>query len=191
MNMILHDNPTALIAQGNTLVDPKFKGYIKDGPKNRLRAQDIHKIVDVFTRQRDVARYARMVSIAEIEKNEFNLNLPRYIDSQTPEDRQDIEGHLKGCIPIADVDALEPYWDICPKLKSVLFSRRPLGVKPTAGAPSSPRPLAGEGPGERAGYVYLSVDKTTWNTIGSSSTSVAEATRRVGVRSSMHGTGRS
>jgi type I restriction enzyme M protein len=69
-------------------------GYMKDGPKNRLRAQDIHKIVDVFTKRLDVPRYARMVSVEEIEKNDFNLNLPRYIDSQTPEDRQDIEGHL-------------------------------------------------------------------------------------------------
>ncbi len=96
-------------------------GFIKDGPKNRLRAQDIHKIVDVFTRQCDVPRYARMVSLAEIEKNDFNLNLPRYIDSQVPEDRQDIEGHLKGGIPVADVEALKPYWDICPTLKTKVF----------------------------------------------------------------------
>lgn len=59
------------------------KGFIKDGPKNRLRAQDIHKIVDTFTRQAEVSRYARMVSVAEISdpKNDYNLNLPRYIDS--------------------------------------------------------------------------------------------------------------
>jgi type I restriction-modification system DNA methylase subunit len=54
----------------------------------------------------EVSRYARMVPVSEIEKNDFNLNLPRYIDSQTPEDRQDIEGHLRGGIPEADVDAL-------------------------------------------------------------------------------------
>jgi type I restriction enzyme M protein len=52
-------------------------GYMKDGPKNRLRAQDIHKIVDVFTRQLEIPKYSRMVSFAEIEQNEFNLNLPR------------------------------------------------------------------------------------------------------------------
>ena len=56
---------------------------MKDGPKNRLRAQDIHKIVDVFNRRLEVPKYARMVTVEEIEKNEFNLNLPRYIDSQT------------------------------------------------------------------------------------------------------------
>ena len=125
-------------------------GFIKDGPKNRLRAQDIHKIVDVFTRQCDVPRYARRVSLAEIEKNDFNLNLPRYIDSQVPEDRQDIEGHLKGGIPVADVEALKPYWDICPSLKSALFSPRPLGEGPGVR----------ENGGERAGYLHLAVDKS-------------------------------
>jgi type I restriction enzyme M protein len=98
-------------------------GYMKDGPKNRLRAQDIHKIVDTFTRQVDVPRYARMASVAEIEKNDFNLNLPRYIDSQMPEDIQDIEGHLQGGIPTADVDALDRYWTVCPALKASLFKR--------------------------------------------------------------------
>jgi type I restriction enzyme M protein len=96
-------------------------GFMKDGPKNRLRAQDIHKIVDVFNRHLDVPKYARMVSFEEIEKNEFNLNLPRYIDSQTPEDIQDIEGHLKGGIPATDVDALQSYWTVCPQLRQSLF----------------------------------------------------------------------
>src|SRR5665811_1881398 len=78
---------------------------------------DIHKIVDVFNRRLEVPKYARMVPFAEIEQNDFNLNLPRYIDSQTPEDLQDIEGHLQGGIPVADVDALQPYWDVCPQLR--------------------------------------------------------------------------
>ena len=64
---------------------------------------------------------SRMVSVEEIEKNEFNLNLPRYIDSQTPEDVQDIAGHLQGGIPAADVDALERYWAVCPQLRQALF----------------------------------------------------------------------
>ena len=62
-----------------------------------------------------------MVSVAEIEQNELNLNLPRYIDSQTPEDRQDIAGHLQGGIPSSDVDALEPYWAVFPELRHSLF----------------------------------------------------------------------
>src|SRR5437773_767958 len=96
-------------------------GFMKDGPKNRLRSMDIHKIVDVFNKRLDVPKYARMVSVEEIEKNDFNLNLPRYIDSQMPEDLQDIAGHLQGGIPAADVDALERYWTVCPQLRHTLF----------------------------------------------------------------------
>src|SRR5260370_39415754 len=97
-------------------------GFMKDGPKNRLRSMDIHKIVDVFNKRLDVPKYARMAPFAEIEKNEFNLNLPRYIDSQTPEDVQDIAGHLQGGIPVADVDALQRYWSVCPQLRNDLFN---------------------------------------------------------------------
>jgi type I restriction enzyme M protein len=82
---------------------------------------DIHKIVDVFNKRLDLPKYSRMVGFEEIEKNEFNLNLPRYIDSQEAEDLQNIEGHLKGGIPDADVDALQRYWDVCPKLRKTLF----------------------------------------------------------------------
>src|SRR5215212_9149141 len=90
-------------AQGGIFMIDASRGFLKDGPKNRLRAQDIHKIVDVFTRRVELPRYSRLVGIDEIEKNDFNLNLPRYIDSSEPEDRQDIEGHLRGGIPSADV----------------------------------------------------------------------------------------
>jgi len=96
-------------------------GFIKDGPKNRLRARDVHRVVDTFTRGVEVGKYSRMVSFEEIERNDFNLNLPRYIDSQEAEDRQDIEGHLRGGIPQDDVDALSRYWEVCPGLKSALF----------------------------------------------------------------------
>src|SRR5262249_59317774 len=105
--IIVVDKEDAHTRQGIFMVDAS-SGYMKDGPKNRLRAQDIHKIVDVFTKQLDIPRYSRLVSFAEIEKNDFNLNLPRYIDSQEPEDIQDIAGHLYGGIPNHDIDALEP-----------------------------------------------------------------------------------
>jgi len=100
------------------------KGFIKDGNKNRLREQDIHKIVDVFTKQTDVLKYSRLVSVEEISdpKNDYNLNLPRYIDSQETEDVQDIEAHLLGGIPNADIEALKEYWDVYPSLKAELFS---------------------------------------------------------------------
>jgi type I restriction enzyme M protein len=100
------------------------KGFIKDGPKNRLREQDVHKIVDTFVR-RDGSdlRYARLVPVSEIAdpKNDFNLNLPRYIDSSEPEDLQDIDGHLRGGIPECDVAALDEYWKIMPALRTQLL----------------------------------------------------------------------
>jgi type I restriction enzyme M protein len=119
--IVVIDKKDAQARKGIFMIDASG-GFMKDGPKNRLRAQDIHKIVDVYTRRLDVSRYARMVGIDEIERNDFNLNLPRYIDSQTPEDLQDIAGHLQGGIPAADVDALAPYWFVCPQLRQTLFS---------------------------------------------------------------------
>jgi type I restriction enzyme M protein len=100
------------------------KGFIKDGNKNRLREQDIHKIVDVFTKQTNVPKYSRLVSFEEISdpKNDYNLNIPRYIDSQETEDIQDIEAHLLGGIPNADIDALNEYWEVYPSLKAKLFN---------------------------------------------------------------------
>src|SRR5260370_36430798 len=92
------------------------RGLIKEGNKNRLRAQDIHRIVDTFTRQLEIPRYSRMVPLAEITdpKNDFNLNLPRYIDSPEPEDLQDIDAHLRGGIPDRDLDSLDRYWQEIP-----------------------------------------------------------------------------
>src|SRR5205823_12368751 len=114
------DKEEAQARRGIFIIDASA-GFMKDGPKNRLRSMDIHKIVDVFNRRIEVPRYSRMVSFEEIEKNEFNLNLPRYIDSQTPEDVQDIAGHLQGGIPIADIDDLDRYWKVCPGLRHVMF----------------------------------------------------------------------
>jgi type I restriction enzyme M protein len=68
-----------------------------------------------------------MVGVDEIEKNDYNLNLPRYIDSSQAEDRQDIEGHLRGGIPVADVEALARYWAVCPKLRAALFKKNRTG----------------------------------------------------------------
>jgi type I restriction enzyme M protein len=118
--IVVIDKEDATARKGIFMIDASG-GFMKDGPKNRLRTQDIHKVVDVFTRRLDEPRYARMVSMEEIEKNEFNLNLPRYIDSQIPEDLQDIAGHLQGGIPAADVDALSSYWIVCPEVRKALF----------------------------------------------------------------------
>ena len=118
--VVVIDKADAQSRKGIFLIDAS-RGFMKDGPKNRLRSMDIHKIVDVFNKRLDVLKYARMVSFSEIEQNEFNLNLPRYIDSQTPGDRQDISGHLQGGIPASDVDSLERYWAVFPELRHSLF----------------------------------------------------------------------
>jgi type I restriction enzyme M protein len=120
--IVVLDKQDAQARKGIFMIDASG-GFMKDGPKNRLRAQDIHRIVDTFTRQLDVPRYARMVAVEEIERNDFNLNLPRYIDSQTPKDRQDIEGHLRGGIPVADINALQRYWEVCPGYGALWFGR--------------------------------------------------------------------
>ena len=137
--IVVIDKQDAHSRKGVFMIDAS-RSFMKDGPKNRLRSMDIHKIVDAFNKRLDVPKYARMVSGAEIEQNEFNLNLPRYIDSQTPEDRQDIAGHLQGGIPSCDVDALEPYWAVFPELRHSLFKET------------------------RRGYLDLSVEKSTIKT---------------------------
>ena len=133
--IVVLDKEDAQARKGIFMIDASG-GFMKDGPKNRLRAMDIHKIVDAFNRRHDVPKYARMVPFAEIEKNEFNLNLPRYIDSQTPEDLQDIAGHLQGGIPVANVDALQRYWTICPQLRNTLFKENRSGYVDLAVAKS-------------------------------------------------------
>lgn len=118
--ILVLDKEGAAGRKGIFMVDAS-KGFIKDGNKNRLRAQDIHKIVDTFTRQQETPKFSRMVPLAEIEANDFNLNLPRYIDSTEPEDVQDIEAHLKGGIPNADIDSLAAYWQVFPNVRRELF----------------------------------------------------------------------
>lgn len=100
------------------------RGFIKDGNKNRLREQDIHKIIDTFTKQEEIAHYSRMVHLSEIAAQDYNLNLPRYIDSGEVEDLQDLAAHLYGGIPAHDMDALEAYWQVLGRLKNELFDEQ-------------------------------------------------------------------
>lgn len=134
--IIVLDKEHAADRTGVFMIDAS-KGFMKDGNKNRLRHQDLHKIVDTFNKQIEIEKYSRMVPYSEIKdkKNDYNLNIPRYIDSTEPEDLQDIEGHLKGGIPQRDIDALEPYWKVCPTLKDKLIK-----------------------PGDRKGYCELRVE---------------------------------
>jgi type I restriction enzyme M protein len=120
--IVVIDKEHAQARTGIFMIDAS-KGFAKDGNKNRLRAQDIHKIVDVFERQTEVPQYARMVPVAEIASpaNDFNLNLPRYIDTSEAEDLHDLDAHLNGGIPVRDVDALEAYWKVLPTVRETLF----------------------------------------------------------------------
>ena len=120
--IVVIDKEDAAARKGIFMIDAS-KGFIKDGPKNRLREQDIHRIVDAFTRQAEIAGYSRIVPVAEISdaKNDFNLNLPRYIDGTEAEDLQDITAHLRGGIPDRDLDSLMTYWQVFPGVRDALF----------------------------------------------------------------------
>lgn len=121
--IIVLDKDHAAHRKGIFMVDAS-KGFVKDGNKNRLREQDIRRITDVFTQQAEVLKYSRMVSMTEIAdaKNDYNLNIPRYIDTQEAEDIQNIEAHLQGGIPLGDIEVLKAYWQVFPNLNKTLFS---------------------------------------------------------------------
>lgn len=122
--LVILDKEDANIRKDIFMIDAS-KGFIKDGNKNRLRERDIHRIVDTFNKQLEIPGYSRNVSISEIEdaKNDYNLNIPRYIDSQEAEDIQDIEAHLLGGIPNSDIEELDSYWMVYPTLRNTLFAK--------------------------------------------------------------------
>ena len=121
--IVVIDKENALGRDGIFMIDAS-RDFRKDGPKNRLRERDIHRIVDVFNERRDVPGYARMVPVAEVAggTNDYNLNIPRYIDSGDAEDLHDLGAHLRGGIPDRDIDALGDYWDVFPAIRARLFS---------------------------------------------------------------------
>ena len=122
--IIIIEKSEAASRKGVFMIDAK-SGYIKDGAKNRLREQDIRRIVDVWQSQRDVPHFARFVPMEEIERNDYNLNIPRYVSAPDTEILQDIDAHLYGGLPKHDIDQLATYWDVCPSLRSDLFSEHP------------------------------------------------------------------
>lgn len=100
------------------------KGFKKEGDKNKLREQDIRKIVDTWYAWKDVPHYARFVPLTEIgnKKNDYNLNISRYISVIDDEIHQDIDAHLRGGLPAFDIDTqMEEYWKTLPSLKKELF----------------------------------------------------------------------
>ena len=120
--ILVLDKENAQARKGIFMVDAS-KGFMKDGNKNRLREQDIHKIVDTFMKQEPIDKFSRMVPVDEIadSKNDYNLNIPRYIDSTEQEDIQDIDAHLNGGIPNRDIDNMSAYWEVLPGLRNTLF----------------------------------------------------------------------
>ena len=121
--VLVIDKEGAANRQGIFMIDAS-RGYVKDGNKNRLRERDIYRIITTFNEQITTdPKYARFVPNDEIEKkNEYNLNITRYIDSTDPEDIQDIYAHIHGGIPAVDIYGLSKYWDVFPSLKSELLS---------------------------------------------------------------------
>lgn len=122
--IVVMDKEDAVSRTGIFMIDAS-KGFVKDGNKNRLQERHIRKIIDVWADQIELPKYSRFVKNDEVQKNVYNLNIPRYIDSQELEDVQDIEAHLKGGIPNADIAALSDYWQSCPTLKNELFKPSP------------------------------------------------------------------
>lgn len=120
-SIIVIDKKNSATRQGIFFIDAK-DGYMKDGAKNRLREQDIRRIVDVWNSGQDVPHYAKFVSWKEIEANDYNLNIPRYIQPIDTEIVQDIESHLKGGIPNSDIDRMQDIWDVCNTLRDNLFA---------------------------------------------------------------------
>lgn len=121
-SILVIDKEHAHSRDGIFMIDAS-NGFIKDGNKNRLRSQDIRKIVDVFNGQVDLPHYSRTVPFTEIANsaNNFELNMPRYIDSSKPYDFHDLGAHLHGGIPNRDLDALKNYWSVFPSLRQALF----------------------------------------------------------------------
>ena len=122
--VVVVDKENAHTRGGVFMVDAS-KGFVKDGNKNRLREQDIHKIVTAFNEREEIPGFSRMVPLDEIANpiNGFNLNIPRYIDSTEPEDLHDLDAHLNGGIPDRDIDELSDYWNAFPALRDELFER--------------------------------------------------------------------
>lgn len=105
----------------DVLIVDASKGFIKVGKNNKLRASDIKRIVDVVTKRESVEKFSKVVSRDEIRNNEYNLNIPRYVDSSEASESWDIYASMFGGIPWSEIDELKEYWHAFPYLKSALF----------------------------------------------------------------------
>lgn len=106
----------------DTLIIDASKGFIKEGKNNKLRASDIKRIVDAVMNRESIDKFSRLVSREEIRSNDYNLNIPRYVDSSEPAETWDLYASMFGGIPMTEIDGLEEYWKAFPTLKSALFT---------------------------------------------------------------------
>ena len=105
----------------DVLIVDASKGFIKVGKNNKLRASDIKRIVDVVTKRESVQKFSKVVSRDEIRKNEYNLNIPRYVDSSEAAESWDIYASMFGGLPLSEIDELKEYWIAFPELRNTLF----------------------------------------------------------------------
>lgn len=105
----------------DVLIVDASKGFIKVGKNNKLRASDIKKIVDVVTNRENVDKFSRAVSRDEIRENDYNLNIPRYVDSSEEAESWDIFASMFGGLPVSEIDKLQEYWRAFPSLRNELF----------------------------------------------------------------------
>lgn len=108
----------------DVLIIDASNGFEKCGKSNKLRASDIRRIVDTVTERRDVPKYSRCVSREEIRANDYNLNIPRYVDSSEAAETWDIYAQMFGGIPNGELDAMSEYWTAFPELRKTLFSAK-------------------------------------------------------------------
>lgn len=111
----------------DVLIIDASKGFVKEGKTNKLRASDIKKIVDVVTHRENVEKFSRIVSRDEIRENDYNLNIPRYVDSSEAAESWDIYASMFGGIPASELDVLKDYWQAFPTLRSALFENTSAG----------------------------------------------------------------
>lgn len=120
--IVIIDKEDAETREGIFLIDAS-RGFKKDGNKNRLREQDIEKIVQTFIHQEKIKGYSDFVEYSDIlDKNAGNLNMPRYIEKINDTLPQNIAAHLKGGIPGTDIESLKRLWDISPAMKQKIFT---------------------------------------------------------------------
>lgn len=106
----------------DVLIVDASKGFIKEGKNNKLRASDIKRIADTVTRRISVPKFSRVVSREEIRSNEYNLNIPRYVDSSESAESWDIYASMFGGIPKSEIGELSAFWSAFPNLKAALFA---------------------------------------------------------------------